>query len=364
MAKTKTITFVLPALGAGGAESVMITLANNLVLKYNVYFVVGLLEGEFKDLLSPKITIKNLNVKRFSSAVIPLSIFLRKIRPDAVLSTLIYTNIITTLSFKLSGIKGRLILREATTPSKVLKQKSWIFNVLYKWAYNYTTKIIAVSQGVKDDMISNIGISPNKIEVVGNPIISDDIKRKSEENLEHRFIQDKKPLLVTVGKVSEAKDYTTLLRSFKILNEMVDCNLLIVGNTNVDLKLYAGLIEIVYGNNQEDKVDFVGYNSNPFSYMKQATVFVLSSIREGLPGALIQALYLNGNVVSTDCESGPKEILANGKYGRLVPIKDPDKLAKAMYEAITAPYDFKDIDLLKRYKVDATCNEYSNLLVH
>jgi glycosyltransferase involved in cell wall biosynthesis len=98
--------------------------------------------------------------------------------------------------------------------------------------------------------------------------------------------------------------------------------------------------------------------------MKQATVFVLSSIREGLPGALIQALYLNGNVVSTDCESGPKEILANGKYCRLVPIRDPDKLAIALYEAITNPYDYKDIDLLKQYKVDSICNKYNKLLIH
>lgn len=337
----------------------MITLANNWVELNDVYFLVGTTSGEFRYKLSDKIKIIDLKSSRFSLSIFKIAGQLRKIKPDFVLSTLIYCNLVTTLATLISFVKTKLILREATTPTYDLigkpKLLTYLFGLLYKRAH----LIIAGSDGVKHDLIYNFGIRDKMVKVVDNPILSSDIILKSHEELDHPYFKDKnKPVILTVGKVTEAKDYLTLLKAFNIVQNKIPSKLIIVGNKFENSSEYEMLDKFIESNNLKNKVDFVGFQDNPFNYMRRADVFVLSSKYEGSPGVLIQGLFVNGNVVSTDCKSGPSEILENAKYGRMVPVGDYKLMADSIIEAINHPYKFNNAPTLKNFESDISCDNY------
>jgi glycosyltransferase involved in cell wall biosynthesis len=353
----------LPTFGAGGAESVMITLANKWVEYNDVYFLVGLAEGEFKHKLNDKIRIIDLNARRFSLSIFNIAGHLRKIKPDFVLSTLIYCNLITTLACLISFVKIKIILREATTPSYDLKGKPKLLTYLLGILYNRANLIIAGSEGVKDDLINNFGINQKIIKVINNPILSEEIIDKSLEELNHTFFNSKSmPVVVTVGKVSEAKDYLTLLKAFKLVNDVIPCKLIIAGNKFEETEEFKLLNHFIESNKLNDLVDFVGFQENPYNYMKRANVFVLSSKYEGSPGVLVQALAINGNVVSTNCKSGPNEILENGKYGRIVPVGDYNLMSLAIIEAIKSPYSFCNAPTLDNFDIETSSNHYFKVI--
>jgi glycosyltransferase involved in cell wall biosynthesis len=329
---------------------------------FNVHFVLGQYEGEFKSKLSSKVEIHNLNVKRFSTGLFALKSILKRVNPDAILSTLIYCNIITALAYKLSGIKSKLILREATTPSKDLSSKPNYFKTFYKITHRWAHNVVAVSEGVKKDIVSNFGLNSDKVIVIPNPIISKEILALSESNEALGFFDTDKKNIVTVGKVTPAKDYLTLLKAFKIVNKTIACNLIIVGKYFEKSQLYIELQEFIKEHSLSENVTFTGFRANPFEFMKRASVFVLSSIYEGSPGVLIQGLAINGNVVSTDCESGPKEILDNGKEGKLVPVGDFEAMAQSLIEAIETPKDRRNSNTLKNYFIENSLGLYKSVL--
>lgn len=349
----------MPTLGAGGAESVMITLANEWAERCEVYFLVGSAVGEFKAKVSEKINLINLNSSKFSYSIFKIVHQLRVVKPDVVISTLIYCNVITTVATLSSFIKTKLILREATTPTRDLVGKSKLLYFLVGYLYKYASLIIAGSNGVKQDLIIHFGIDEKLIEVIDNPIISQELIKLSLDEFEHPFFSNKSDaIILSVGKVSEAKDYLTLLKAYNIVRSVVPSKLIIVGNKFENSTLFHQLIDFIESNNLVNDIDFVGFQNNPFKYMKKADVFVLSSKYEGSPGVLVQGLSINGNVVSTDCKSGPTEILENGKYGRLVPVGNYKLMADAIIDAIKYPYQFKDAPTLKNFGVEISSEKY------
>ncbi len=266
---------------------------------------------------------------------------------------------ITSLACWISLTNAKLILREATTPSHALINKPKLLKYLLGFFYKRSHLIIAGSEGVKLDLVNSFGIKNNMVKVVNNPILSQDLNLKSNELLEHPYFINKfEPVILTVGKVSQAKDYMTLLKAFKLVNEKLSCKLIIVGNKFDESIEYKQLIDFIESQSLLESVDFVGFQENPYNYMKKADVFVLSSKYEGSPGVLIQGLYLNGNVVSTDCKSGPREILENGKFGRLVPVGDYNLMCLAILDAIRSPYSFCNAITLRSFDIDISCKKY------
>jgi glycosyltransferase involved in cell wall biosynthesis len=355
----KKIVLILPNLRGGGAEKVMITLANDWVKrKIQVFFIVGKFEGEFSGLLSSKVTLIDLQVTKFSKAIPKIALELKKIQPDVVLSTLIYCNAISVAAVKWSGIKTKLFLREATTPSKDTANKSFIFNILIKLFYRFADGYIAVSEGVKKDMEVFYRLSKKRIYTINNPIISEEIFALAKEEIQHNFFSSGYPVITTLGKVSEAKDYNTLIEAFRLANQVIPAKLLILGSTDSDIQLYKTLLLKIKSYNLERDIDFCGFQSNPFSFLAKSDLFVLSSAYEGSPGALVQAMALNGNLISTDCQSGPKEILQNGKRGQLVPVKDPVALADAIVKALQGSKKNPVPEAINTFTVNYSSTQY------
>jgi glycosyltransferase involved in cell wall biosynthesis len=202
---------------------------------------------------------------------------------------------------------------------------------LKKDFYVWADGIVAVSEGVAEHLSHTSGLPRDRITVIYNPVVSPQLTDKARQALEDPwFARNQPPVILSVGRLTMAKDYPTLLRAFVLLRKRREARLLILGSGETR----AELEQLVRSLGIEQHVRMAGFVANPYAYMARAAVFVLSSAWEGLPGALIEAMACGCPVVSTDCRSGPAEILDHGRFGRLVPVGDAAKMAGAIALAL------------------------------
>jgi glycosyltransferase involved in cell wall biosynthesis len=182
--------------------------------------------------------------------------------------------------------------------------------------------------------------------------------QKAHQPLEHPWFQaGQPPVILGVGRLEEQKDFPTLLKAFALLRKKVNARLVILGEG----KLRAVLETLIQELGIENHVQLAGFTSNPYAFMKRADVFVLSSVLEGLPTVLIEAMALGTPVVSTDCKSGPKEITEHAGYGTLVPIQNPEALALALEKTLAAPKPKVQEQHFSRYTSDQATLNYLHM---
>lgn len=198
--------------------------------------------------------------------------------------------------------------------------------------YNKCDRIIVITKGIKKDLVKNYQIKKQKFILINNPVEIEHINKeadKKEKNKEFSKIKNKK--IITVGRLEEPKNHQLLLKSFKNVKEKVkDVDLIIVGKGSLenDLKKLADSLQIT------DSVHFLGFLDNPYYYLKNSDLFVLSSKTEGFPHVLLEAMSLKTPVLSTNCMTGPKDILKKEKYGYLVKSDDVNQLSKKIIKLL------------------------------
>jgi glycosyltransferase involved in cell wall biosynthesis len=227
--------------------------------------------------------------------------------------------------------------------------------------YRQADEIVAVSEGVKKDLMRITGLPPERITVIANPAVSNRIYSLAAASTPHPWFNDTTiPVVLGAGRLTRQKDFPTLVRAFAKVKAVRACRLIILGDGNDREKLLSLARELKI----DRDIDLPGFISNPYAYLRRASLFVLSSIWEGSPNVLTEALALGTPAVATDCPSGPREILKDGAIGRLVPVGDPDALAAAMLSTLTAP---PDTALLKtavhEYAVAFSSRRYMELLL-
>lgn len=325
----------LPSLAGGGAERVMLHLGDGLAKRgIHVDLVVSHLSGEYVSEIPVTVYVIDLNKKRLSHSFFKFAIYLRKNQDSVVLTTLQYSNIFCLLVKKLFFLKNRIVIRESNAISKKFNGseiRSKIYLYLIRWLYPSADKIIAVSKGIKEELHHFLKINHEKITVIPNPIkLPSNISLNNESSFHAWLKPGQPPVVLGVGRLVKQKDFSTLIKAFSLVVKSVECRLIILGE-GPEMSL---LKKLAFNLGIEGDVDFPGFNLDPFSYMKRAKVFVLSSLWEGFPNALIQALACGCPVVSTNCPYGPSEILAGGKYGKLVEVKDHNRMAKEIIETL------------------------------
>jgi glycosyltransferase involved in cell wall biosynthesis len=337
MAPNKIALFI-PSLTGGGAQRVMIDLAGGLTRDgLLVDLVLVRAYGEFLHLVPHDVRVVDLNKDRTLYSIPALTAYLSREKPDVILSTLEHANVAAIWATILSGHKTKVIIREATTSSHPVyrngnKLKHEIVHRIHSLTYRCADDIVAVSHGVASDMVDYYKLKHDSISVIYNPVDQEQVRRQALSPLDHPWFTDRStPILVSVGRLSKEKDYHTLLLSIKIVLEEQNVRLIILGEGSER----GPLEKIINDCKLAGHVDLPGFVENPFPYIKNASAFVLSSVCEGLPNVLIQASYLGTPVISTDCPHGPREILDSGRMGRLVPVSDPEAMAKAISETIT-----------------------------
>lgn len=326
------IAVFLPSCGGGGAERAMITLANAFARKgYKVDLVLALAKGPYLAEVSADVQVIDLGAKRVITSLPGLVAYLRRVRPGVVLSALNHANVIVVLARCLASVPVRIVVSERSHPSLNFHRpqnfRAQLIPMLMRWAYQKADGIVAVSSGVADDLAEMIGLPRENIFVVYNPMDMDEIVEKSKVRLDHPWFGEMQlPVILAVGRLTEAKNFSLLIRAFAKVKERYDCRLVILGEGELRTDLSRLIDEL----GLKDSVDLPGFVENPYSWMSRASLFVLSSSWEGLPNALIQAMICGTAVVSTNCPSGPNEILEGGKWGALVPVDDDDALANAI----------------------------------
>jgi glycosyltransferase involved in cell wall biosynthesis len=332
MSSTKHLAIYLPSLRGGGAERIMMTLANAFTERgFKTDLVLVKAEGPYLNDVSEKIRVVDLGAARVATSLPALVRYLRRERPDAMLTALNHANVIALLARRFAGVKTRLVVSERSTLSSSLvhvtsMRGGWMAHFM-SWTYPWADGVIAVSSGVADDLASTIGLSRDRIYTVYNPVDLSAVRQRAEEPFDHPWFAPGEPQVVLgVGRLTAAKDFPTLIRAFAQLRAHRPARLVILGEGNLrpDLQTLVADLGLI------DDIAMPGFCENPFVWMRQAAVFVLSSAWEGLPGTLIQAMACGTPVVSTDCPSGPAEILENGKWGRLVSVGDAGALARAI----------------------------------
>ncbi|HEY9651411.1 MAG TPA: glycosyltransferase, partial [Coleofasciculaceae cyanobacterium] len=317
------LAIFLTSLDGGGAERVLVNLARGFAEQsLSVDLVLVKAEGSFLSLVPPEVRVVNLNANRLLASLPSLVRYLKENRPTAMLSALEDSNIVALWSRFLAGVSTRLVVSVHNTLSRESQHsteiKRRISPYLARWFYSSADAIVTVSQGAADDLVG-LGFSPEEIQVIYNPVVTPELFEKVTEPLDHPWFEPSSPpVILGVGRLEKQKDFPTLIRAFALVQQQRPARLMLLGEGKERPYLEALVQELGI----EEHVALPGFVDNPYAYMGKSAVFVLSSLFEGLPTVLIEAMAGGTRLVSTDCESGPAEILSNGQYGKLVRVGD------------------------------------------
>ncbi len=339
------VSIFLPSLAGGGAERAITIVANGLAARgLEVTLVLGNASGPYLDIVQPDVRVVDLGTSSMPRALPRLIHHLRTTRPDALLAAMSHANVIAALAHRLARSGARLVLSERAHMGSVFAEyrglRMRMTRALMRLTYCWADRVVAVSQGVADDLPRHVPVAPGRIVTVYNPVIDETLRRQAQAAPTHPWlVTPESPVVVAAGRLIAQKDFATLIRAFALVRRQRPARLLILGEGELREQLVALAAQLGIAVD----VDLPGFDANPFAAMRAASLFVLSSRFAGLPGVLIQAMACGTPVVSTDCHSGPREVLEDGRWGALVPVGDVDALALAMQAALddTSPPDVR-----------------------
>lgn len=366
---TLKISFFIPELGIGGAERTVIRLSNDLNRRGNLINIICINGGKISHELDDNIDISIINSPSVPqigilSSVPYISRCLQKSSPDILISFMKHANIAALLSHRVSSFDFPIIVSERNHLSTSLEQKNSINRVIMKLMinqlYDHADQIVSLSEGVAEDLRQTTKISSDKITVIYNPVVSSKLKERSKQSVDHPWLNDMDTdVILGAGRLVDQKDFTTLISAFSLVADQHDNTRLIIlgeGERRQELKEQIKQLGI------EDIVQLPGQVTNPYPFMRSASVFVLSSAWEGFGNALVESMACGCPVVATDCQSGPREITNDGEYGSLVPVGDYEKMALEICNSLDEPLqETKFMQRAADFSVESISSQYLSL---
>lgn len=363
------ISIVLHDLRGGGAEKMMVRLANQLTENGDdVEMILLTAGGVNKAFLSDLVTLVELNSARTLSAFSPLRKHLKQSNPDGILSALTHVNVIASLVCASLGWLKRLSVSERNTFSldrkvnngAVMKATYAIAPFVYRFL---TNPVIAVSKGVADDLVGCSVVRQKDVCTASNPVITKETLAAAQQEAKHPWLVQKDvKTIVAVGRLSDQKGFDMLIDAFANVLKKRDAKLVIFGEGELREKLQGKIDQ--YGITQS--VDLAGYTDNPIAEIKQADLFVLSSRFEGSPNVLVEAMSVGCKVIAFDCPSGPMETLDGGKVAPLVEYKNVSALTESILTEIASDNSQDNrnriIHAVERFSAQNSAKEYRQLI--
>ncbi|MEC4984717.1 MAG: glycosyltransferase [Oscillatoria sp. PMC 1068.18] len=363
--------------GGGGITRVVINLLKGMIeCGIKVDFVLDCKKGKpYLADVPEGVKVVDLQAKitgGTSSAlkiVPPLIRYLRREKPDLLLSHLTIANGVAAIAKTLAGVPVYLALVEHLSWFEDQKLSGNLQNKISYWwrklLYPRADAIVAVSAGMARGLENYLQLKLGSVQVIYNPVVDENLFEKAKAELAHPWlVKNQPPVILGIGRLVAEKDFSTLIRAFAELKKQANsespgkARLIILGEGNLRKQLETEIKELEL----EEEVSLPGYVENPYAYLSKAAVFVLSSKFEGLPTVLIEAIACGSPVISTDCPHGPREILADGKYGQLVPVGDLSALATAMHSALLSPREPAKSSRWRDFSVEKAVTAYLQLI--
>jgi len=294
--------------------------------------------GPYTDRLPDSVRDRPLSAAHRNTVLPALVRYLRRERPDALLSASHRLNRAALLARMLGGVDTRIAIRMGMTLAGQVedlgpRRGARLLRSMQRW-YPRADAVIAPSRGLGEELSRDAGVSPGRLHVIENPIVTPYFDELASAPVsDDWFAEGAPPVILGAGSLEPRKDFATLLRAFARLRATQPCRLMILGEGRERARLDAMARELGVG----DDVRLPGHESNPYRFMSRAAAFVLCSRREGSGAVLVEALASGTPAISTDCPVGPSEILQEGAIGPLVPVGDHRRLADATRQTLANP---------------------------
>lgn len=370
---SKRICFFLENLYGGGAERSMLTTAIGFKERgYAVDLLLISASGPYRKDVPEGIHIIESGIYRYKLTLFIL--FFKLVRyillnkPDAIISALTLCNVQLMLAKMVTrnNVKCLMTIRNIEDPELSKKKRTFqiyehaVLSRMQIFFSSYADKIVTVSLGLANYVKSNYPGSNDRVVTIYNPVYSADIIAKSNEYIDGNCFDYKEmPIVITSGRLHPDKNYSTLINAIKKVHQKKLVRLIILGDGDLRNELH----ELINTLGLQEYVEMLGFKDNPYAYMSRSDVFVLSSNHEGFGRVLVEAMACGCPVVSTDCPSGPREILEDGKWGRLVPTGDYNSMAEAIIETIDNPIP-KNLLVAraKCFSIERAVDEYERVI--
>ncbi len=362
----KRFAIYLPSLSGGGAERAMLNLAHGLAeCGHAVDLVLAQAKGPYLGEVQDSVRLVDLKASRVLTSLPALARYLRREEPEALVSALDYASIVALWARRLAGIPIRVVVNEQNTISisarESARRRERMVPRLAKRFYRWADHVTGNSHGVADDLSQVTGLPRERIKVLYNPVVTPELRQKARAPLNHPWFEaGQRPVVLAVGRLTKQKDFPTLIRAFAQVRQARPARLLILGEGPDRAALEALITQL----GLVDDVALPGFVENPYAYMSRASLYVLSSRWEGLPTVLIEALYCGPPVIATDCPSGPREILADGQHGLLVPVGDATALTQAIEAGLAGKTPHPTDESWHPYSLEVVVDQYISLLLN
>ena len=361
MLQNRHIAIFISFSGRGGVERMINNLAQGFIeAGFKVDMIIARAHGEHLESIPDDVRQVRLGRKHTISALPGLVQYLRREDPDALLAVKDRAIKTAVLARWISGNRVWLAGRIGTTVSAALEGKSpvrkWIWRTGMRIFYRHADRIIAVSRGVADDIHDITKLPESRISIVCNPVITQRILTLAKEPAEHMWLENPGiKVIIGIGRLTIQKDFPTLIKAFAKVRELIDSRLIILGEGKQRQEIESLIRDLGLA----EEIHLPGFVTNPYRWLARSSLFVLSSRWEGSPNVLTEALALGVPVVSTDCRSGPGEILQEGRFGPLVPVADERELAGAILDTLADPLPRDDLrDAVRRFTVEESVKGY------
>ena len=360
--RNKSVTFFSPNMLGGGAERVISTMISSFAEKgYKVDLLLLKKEGPYLKDIPLNVNIIEFKCTKLIYSIPKLIKYLWVKKPDIIFTSHIHFSTVVAFFSKISSPYTKVIIRQPTMlyPSQKKVNFLDLFRLkIFKYSLNFVDRIILSSNFMKDEFLKFAFNTADKVFVVHNPVNIKKVKLNCKEEIKDLFFEDNLPKIISVGRMTEVKDFSTLIKAFSIVRNEIPCKLIILG----DGSLMPHLKELTKKLCLDDYVMMPGFVNNPHRYIAASDIFVSCSLWEGFPNVLVEAMLCDVEIVATNCEGGTSEILESGKWGNLVPISNEFELANSIIESLKYPKK-NDVSVrVNDFSIQKISNEYEKIL--
>lgn len=351
----------LDRLDGGGAERVLVTIANALSERHRVDLVVACEGGVLEDLVDSKVRFIRLRAARTAQSLPALVRYLRSSRPEALLTGKVNANGIAAMAGKIARTGTRIVISEHSlvrTSKRATRIKEVTEPAMIRWLYPRADHLVAVSPSAAEEVARTARLPASAVQVIPNPVIDRDFTLRASEEVPHPFSGSQEPLIVAMGRLEPIKGFDDLLRAMAPLQDLCPARLVILGDGSERQSLEKLVDELGLA----DRVSLPGFSANPLPLLRAADLFCMSSHSESLGNVMIEALAVGTPVLARNAPGGPQHILSGTLPDCLIDDFSPGALARALHAALSSPPRIDGLSL-EQYRTDTVVRAYEQALL-